>query len=99
MSKPNGPIEPLLSRDAAPPLQPNDHAPAEPRPRQMLTEKMVISVIPMARSTLWKAEAAGKFPKCVYVLGIKLWYADEIAAFQIASEGQPGRRRRKGAKR
>jgi hypothetical protein len=82
-----------LPQDAAPPLQPEDRAPAEARPRQMLTEKQVIGLMPMARSTLWKAEAAQKFPKGVYVLGRKLYYADEVAAFQIASEGQPGGRR------
>jgi predicted DNA-binding transcriptional regulator AlpA len=76
-----------------------DHAPAEPRPRTMLTEKRVLAIVPIARSTLWRMEKSGKFPKGSYILPRrKFWYSDEVAAWQVAMDGQPprggGRRRR-----
>jgi prophage regulatory protein len=79
-----------------------DRAAPDERPRTMLTEKQVLAIIPIARSTLWRMEAAGRFPKGVYPLGEvrrKFWYADEIAAWQIAMDGQVGRRRRPRAKK
>ena len=73
-----------------------DHA--SERPRKMLSEKQVLALIPIARSTLWRMERKGQFPKGSYILpGRKFWYADEIAAFQIALDGQ-GRGRRTPAK-
>lgn len=85
----------VVPPNAAPPLQPagDDRALDQATPRRMLTEKMVLGLIPMARSTLWRAEKENQFPKGVYVLGRKLYYADEVAAFQVANEGQPGGRR------
>jgi prophage regulatory protein len=96
MTKDNGPEPP---RTTAPPLASDgeDHAPTEPR--RMLNEKQVLALIPIARSTLWRMERKGQFPKGTYILpGRKLWYADEVAAFQIALDGQSrGRRTRRKA--
>ena len=90
MNGPSGPSSP-------PPLPPDggDHA----SPRKMLSEKQVLGLIPIARSTLWRMERKGQFPKGIYILsGRKFWYADEIAAFQIALDGQSrGRRTRRKA--
>jgi len=61
--------------------------------RKMLTEKQVLAKIPIARSTLWRMEKAGKFPKGIHFLGRrKLFYEDEISAWQVAIEGQCRRR-------
>jgi prophage regulatory protein len=84
---------------AAPTPQPDDRAPAELMPRKMLNEKQVLQLVPIARSTLWRMEKQGKFPRGSYILpGRKVWFADEITAWQTEIEGQPGGRRRKGRK-
>jgi prophage regulatory protein len=84
---------------AAPPLQPEDRAPDEAQPRRMLNEKQVLQLVPIARSTLWRMEKQGKFPKGSYILpGRKVWFADEVAAWQEQIEGQVGRRRKARAK-
>jgi prophage regulatory protein len=62
----------------------------------MLSEKQVLAIIPIARSTLWRLEATGRFPKGVYFPGTnrKAYFEDEVAAWQIAMDGQQiGRRR------
>jgi prophage regulatory protein len=87
MKKPNGPIEPLLPRDAAPPLQPDgdEHAPAEPRVRQMLNERQLLGKVPFSRTTLWRMEKKGEFPKGRYIsANRKIWFEDEVVAWQNA---------------
>jgi predicted DNA-binding transcriptional regulator AlpA len=77
-------------------------APAELQPRTMLTEKQVLAILPFARSTLWRMEKDGRFPKGSYPLKTrrKFWFADEVAAWQVAVDGQvPQRRRPRGKTR
>jgi prophage regulatory protein len=95
MSKPKAPIaEPLL---AAPPLQPDDRAPAEPKPRVMLNEKQVLAIVPVSTVTLWRMERDGIFPKGSYISSNrKVWFEDEIVAWQNSVNGRArGRRPRK----
>jgi predicted DNA-binding transcriptional regulator AlpA len=76
-----------------------DRPPDEPRARRMLNEKQVLAIVPIARSTLWRMEKTGKFPKGSYILGNrKLWFEDEVMAWQNAVDGQVGRKRRPRAK-
>src|SRR5690348_9068607 len=71
----------------------------EPRARRMSSEKAVLAIIPVARSTLWRWETKGSFPKGIPVEGRTFYYEAEIAAWQLAMEGrQIGRRRRSRAK-
>jgi prophage regulatory protein len=74
----------------------DSRAPGEPQTaRRMINEKDLLRIIPVARSTLWRMEATGRFPRGVYILpGRKLWYEDEVAAWQAAVDGQFPRRRR-----
>src|SRR3984885_12476942 len=38
-------------------------APDKPRPRRMLNEKQVLEIVPISRTTLFRMEKAGRFPK------------------------------------
>jgi prophage regulatory protein len=92
----NGPEPP---RTVAPPLAPDGEDHASGRPRRMLNEKQILALIPIARSTLWRMEKQGKFPKGSYILANrKLWYADEVEAWQNALDGQGHGRRNRAAK-
>src|SRR6266699_3721444 len=64
-----------------------DHA--SERPRRMLTEREVLAIVPISRSTLWRREREGTFPRGSYIsANRKIWFADDIAAWQHAIEGQ-----------
>ena len=67
-------------------------------PRRMLNETQVLSLIPLSRTTLHRLTKAGRFPKGTYVsANRKLWFADEVAAWQNAvDEFDPRRGRGKG---
>lgn len=69
-----------------------------PRPRRMLDEKAVLEIVPVGRSTLWRMEKAGRFPRSTYVsLNRRVWFEDEIVAWQNAlGEFDPRRGRGKG---
>jgi prophage regulatory protein len=98
--KNNGPSEPLLPRNDAPPLQPNgeDRASAEPRPRKMLNEKQVLEIVPFGRTTLYHMERDGKFPRSIYISpNRRCWFADDIVRWQnTVNEFNPLRGRGKG---
>ena len=72
----------------------------ETRPRRMLNEKQVLEIIPVSRTTLYRMEKAGRFPKCTYISpNRRVWYEDEIVAWQkTVDEFQPNRGRGKGRK-
>jgi prophage regulatory protein len=75
----------------------NRGAPGEPQTaRPMLSEKQVLALIPIARSTLWRLEATGRFPKGSYIPGTnrKLYFEDEVIAWQNRVDGHVGPRRR-----
>jgi prophage regulatory protein len=53
------------------------------RPRRMLTEKQVLQIVPVGRSTLWRMEKAGRFPKSTYISpNRRVWFEDEILDWQ-----------------
>jgi prophage regulatory protein len=52
-------------------------------PRRMISEKQILDLIPIARSTLQKWERESDFPKSVQIgPNRKAWYADEVAEWQ-----------------
>ncbi|WP_315775122.1 MULTISPECIES: helix-turn-helix transcriptional regulator [unclassified Bradyrhizobium] len=56
-----------------------DHA----RPRRMLSEKQVLGIVPVGRSTLWRMEKAGKFPKATPIgTNRRMWFEDQIVTWQ-----------------
>ncbi|MCG2625611.1 AlpA family transcriptional regulator [Bradyrhizobium sp. WYCCWR 13023] len=82
----------------------NDEHDELPALRRMLTERMVLEEIPISRTTLYRLERAGKFPRSVYISpNRRLWFRDEVAAWQAAindnDERNPQRGRGKGRRR
>ncbi|WP_128933576.1 helix-turn-helix transcriptional regulator [Bradyrhizobium zhanjiangense] len=67
-------------------------------PRRMLNEAQVLEIVPVSRTTLYRMEKAGRFPKCTYISpNRRVWYEDEIVAWQNAvDEFDPHRARGKG---
>lgn len=57
--------------------------------RRMITEKQVLDIIPVARSTLQTWVKAGTFPKPVPIGERRnAWFEDEVAAWQAAKRRQ-----------
>jgi prophage regulatory protein len=73
-------------------------APDKSRPRRMLSEKQVLEIVPISRTTLFRMEKAGRFPKSTYITpNRRVWFEDEIIAWQNAvDEFNPNRGRGKG---
>ncbi len=77
-----------------------DHASDKsgPRPRRMLSEKQVLEIVPVGRTTLYRMEKAGRFPRSTYISpNRRVWFEDEVANWQAAvDEFNPNRGRGKG---
>jgi prophage regulatory protein len=75
-----------------------DRAPDEPRPRRMLSEREVLEIIPVSRATLHRMAKRGGFPRATYIsANRRIWFADEIVAWQNSvDEYNPNRGRGKG---
>ncbi|SRR6266702_6212912 len=67
-------------------------------PRRMLSEKQVLEIVPVGRTTLYRMEKAGRFPRSTYISpNRRVWFEDEIIAWQNAvDEFDPRRGRGKG---
>jgi predicted DNA-binding transcriptional regulator AlpA len=78
--------------------QSEDGAFEKPVPRRMLNEKQVLEIVPVGRTTLYRMEKAGRFPKSTYISpNRRVWFEDEIIAWQNAvDEFDPRRGRGKG---
>ncbi|MET4481206.1 AlpA family phage regulatory protein [Bradyrhizobium sp. F1.13.3] len=70
-------------------------------PRRMLNEQQVLHIVPVGRTTLYRMEKAGTFPRSTYISpNRKIWYEDEIIAWQNAVDRfDPNRRRGQGRRR
>jgi prophage regulatory protein len=66
--------------------------------RRMLNEKQVLEIIPVGRTTLYRMEKSGRFPRSTYISpNRRVWFEDEIIAWQNAvDEFDPRRGRGKG---
>jgi predicted DNA-binding transcriptional regulator AlpA len=51
--------------------------------------KLVLSVVPCARSTLWLWVRQGRFPKPIKYGGMTLWKRDDLLAWIAKAGGQP----------
>jgi prophage regulatory protein len=69
--------------------------------RVMMTEAQVLAVVPISRSTLWRLERSGKFPKSVYIsANRRCWFRDQIVGWQnMVDEFNPNRGRGNGRRR
>jgi predicted DNA-binding transcriptional regulator AlpA len=67
----------------------------------MLNEKQVLDIVPLSRTSIYRLEKAGKFPRSTYIsANRRIWYEDEIIAWQRAvDEFNPNRGRGKGRRR
>lgn len=67
----------------------------------MLNEQQVLEIIPVSRTTLYRMEKAGRFPKSTYISpNRRVWYEDQIVTWQNAvNEFDPQRARGKGRRR
>jgi prophage regulatory protein len=71
----------------------NDAAPDKPVLRRMMTEAEVLAAVPFSRTTLWRREKEGTFPRSTYYsANRRAWFEDEVIAWQ-ASLISGGRRR------
>src|SRR4051812_6889787 len=86
--------EPQTQVSTEPEINPLDKS----RPRRMLSEKQVLGIIPVGRTTLYRMEKAGKFPRSTYISpNRRIWYEDEIVSWQsTVDEFDPRRGRGKG---
>src|SRR5437762_14185678 len=78
--------------------EPESGTPHNPGPRRMLNEKQVLEIVPVGRTTLYRMEKAGRFPRSTYISpNRRVWFADEITKWQNAvDEFNPNRGRGKG---
>jgi predicted DNA-binding transcriptional regulator AlpA len=54
-------------------------------PRRMLTIAEVLAIVSVSRQTLFRMERDSKFSPCTYIsANRRIWFADEIAAWQEA---------------
>jgi prophage regulatory protein len=67
-------------------------------PRRMLNEKQVLEIVPVGRTTLYRMEKTGRFPRSTCISpNRRVWFEDEIVAWQNAvDEFNPNRDRGKG---
>jgi prophage regulatory protein len=70
-------------------------------PRRMLNEKQVLGIVSVSRTTLFRMEKAGRFPKSTYISpNRRVWFEDEITAWQSTiDEFNPAGGRGKGCRR
>jgi prophage regulatory protein len=61
----------------------------KPGPRRMLNQEQVLQIVPFSPVTLYRMEKAGWFPKSTYISpNRRVWFADEISAWQNEVDGR-----------
>ena len=75
--------------------------PKKSETRRMLNEKQLLEIVPVGRTTLYRMEKGGRFPKSTYISpNRRVWFEDEIVAWQSAvDEFNPDRGRGKGRRK
>jgi predicted DNA-binding transcriptional regulator AlpA len=61
----------------------------------MLSEAQVLAIVPVSRTTVYRIEKTGRFPKSTYISpNRRVWFEDEVVAWQNAvNEFDPSRGR------
>jgi len=78
----------------------NDRARDDSEPRRMLNEKQVLAIVPVSPVTLWRMEKKKLFPQGTWISpNRKVWFQDEVVAWQNEVEGRGSRRRKRPARR
>ena len=66
--------------------------------RRMLNVEQVLAIVPVSQVTLWRMERDGRFPQSTYISpNRRIWYEDEIVAWQSEVDGRRRRRRKNPA--
>jgi prophage regulatory protein len=81
-----------------------DDAPDNSELRRMLSERQLLELVSISRTTLFRLMKAGKFPKGVYVsANRRIWFERDVITWQkaieAADEFDPSRGRGKGRRR
>ncbi len=75
----------LVRQEAEPPEPMNQAV------RRMLNEKQVLAIVPVGRSTLWRMEKTGRFPKATHIAtNRRIWFEDEVIRWQNEIGRQKG---------
>jgi prophage regulatory protein len=76
-------------------------APDRSGPRRMLNEKQLLDIVPLSRTSIYRLEKIGKFPRSTYISSNRrVWFEDEIIGWQNAVDAfDPKRGRGKGRRR
>ena len=76
-------------------------APDRSGPRRMLNEKQLLDIVPLSRTSIYRLEKSGKFPRSTYISpNRRVWFEDEVRGWQEAiDEFNPTRGRGKGRRR
>ncbi|MCA1533711.1 AlpA family phage regulatory protein [Bradyrhizobium sp. NBAIM03] len=62
----------------------------------MLSQEQVLAIVPISYVTLWRMEKRGQFPQSTYITpNRRVWFEDEIIAWQNAVNGRRRGRRQK----
>lgn len=77
----------------------DDTAPDKSGLRRMLSEKQVLEIVPVSPVTLWRMEKKKLFPRGTFISpNKKIWYEDEVIAWQSEVNGRRRGRRHHPAK-
>ena len=70
-------------------------------PRRMLNEKQLLDIVPLSRTSIYRLEKSGKFPRSTYISpNRRVWFEDEVVGWQNAVDAfDPKRGRGKGRRR
>jgi predicted DNA-binding transcriptional regulator AlpA len=64
--------------------------------RRMLNIEQVLAIVPVSEVTIWRNEKAGRFPRGSFISpNKKIWFEDEIIAWQRDVDGRRRGRRKK----
>ena len=59
------------------------------RARRMLNEKLVLAILLVSHTTLWRMIKHGQFPKPTFISANRcIWFEDLVLSWQNAIEGQ-----------
>jgi prophage regulatory protein len=63
--------------------------------RRMLSIEQVLEIVPVSAVTIWRMEKKRRFPRGTFISpNTKIWWADEVAAWQREVDGRRRGRRK-----
>jgi prophage regulatory protein len=68
--------------------------------RVMLSEEQLLRIVPLSKVSIWRLEKRGTFPKSTFIsANRRIWWADEIVAWQAEVNGRARGRRQQPTRR